>query len=78
MLTGISSKCEDNGTIIKSSKSPINDFQNITLKIGDYCIISYFKDFNNIYLCKALKSDANDNYEMHNLPIILKTMNSEG
>lgn len=78
MLTGISSKCEDKGTTIKSSESSIIDFQNITLTIGDYCIISYFKDFNNIYLCKAVKSDANDDYEMHNLPIIIKTMNSEG
>lgn len=78
MLTGISTNCENNGIIIKSCESSINWFQNITLTIGDYCIISYFKNFNNIYLCKAVKSDANDDYEMHNLPIILKTMNSEG
>ncbi|KAE9524914.1 hypothetical protein AGLY_014964 [Aphis glycines] len=77
IYNGISSKCEDKGTIIKSSESSIIDYQNITLTIGDYCIISYFKDFNNIYLCKAVKSDANDDYEMHNLPIIIKTMNSE-
>ncbi|XP_026818102.1 uncharacterized protein LOC113557019 isoform X2 [Rhopalosiphum maidis] len=72
----ISNKCENNDTIIKSSESFINSFENITLTTGDYCIVSYFKDFKNIYLCKAVKNEAND-YEMHNLPIILKTMDSK-
>lgn len=73
----ISNDCENNETIIKSNECLINNFHSITLTIGDYCIISYFKDFKNIYLCKAVESCKHDTYEMHNLPIVLKTMINE-
>lgn len=56
----------------------INDYQSITLRNGDYCIVSFFKDFKNIYLCKAVKNLENDDYSIHNLTIILNTMRSEG
>lgn len=74
--TEISNNCVNND--IKSNESLINDFHTIKLSSGDYCIVSYFKDFENIYLCKAIKNCENDCYEMHNLHIILKTMMSEG
>jgi len=64
--------------MIKSNESLINDFQTIKLRSGDYCIVSYFKDFKNIYVCKAIKNCEDDSYEIHNLHIILKTMMSEG
>ncbi|XP_029347622.1 uncharacterized protein LOC100166817 isoform X3 [Acyrthosiphon pisum] len=73
----ISNNCEQNDAIIKSNESLINDFQSIILRTGDYCIVSYFKDFKTIYLCKAIKDCEDDTYKMHNLPIILKTMDSE-
>ncbi|XP_022168298.1 uncharacterized protein LOC111032328 isoform X2 [Myzus persicae] len=73
----ISNNCENNDTIIKSNASLINDFQTIKLRSGDYCLVSYFKDFKNIFLCKAVKSCVIDGYEMHNTPIILKTLESE-
>lgn len=69
---------EQNDALIKSNESLINDFQSIILKSGDYCLVSYFKDFKTIYLCKAIKDCEDDTYKMHNLPIILKTMDSEG
>jgi len=78
LLTEIPSNCDNNDTIIKSNKSLINDFQTIELRSGDYCTVSHFKDFKNIYLCKAVKNCENNSYEMHNLPIILKTMESAG
>lgn len=55
----------------------INDFKNVTLENGEYCLVTYFKDFKNIYLSKAVKSTENI-YEMHNLDVILKTIQSEG
>jgi len=56
-----------------------NDYQSIKLENGDYCIISYFSDYKNIYVCKAVKNCTDDDsYEMHNMAIILKTMESEG
>jgi len=70
--------CEQNDSLIKSNEILINDFQSIILESGDYCLVSYFKDFKTIYLCKAIKDCEDDTYKMHNLPIILKTMDSEG
>lgn len=68
---------KNNETIIKSNQSFINDFQSIELENGDYCMVSYFEDFENIYLSKAIINQENV-YEVHNLSIILKTMDSKG
>ncbi|KAL4141977.1 hypothetical protein QTP88_004511 [Uroleucon formosanum] len=73
----ISNNCEQNDSKVQSNESLINDFQSIKLRSGDYCLVSYFKDFKTIYLCKAVKIRGDDVYEMHNLPIIVKTINSE-
>lgn len=55
----------------------INDFENIQLENGDYCFVTYFKDFKNIYLSKAVKGSDNL-FKSHNLSIIEKTLQSEG
>lgn len=55
-----------------------NDFPTITLENGDYCIISHFEDFKNIYLCEAVKCLNSDSYEMHNLEIVVRTMGNDG
>lgn len=47
------------------------------LESGDYCIVSYFKDFKNIYLCKAIKNVENA-YVMHNMDVIMQTSQSNG
>lgn len=67
-----------NNNIIKAKESSDNEFQSIALKNGDYCLVSHFENFNNIYLCLAVKNPTSDIYEIHNLDIIIKTMKSEG
>lgn len=77
----MSKKSENNEDTLKSKTSyecSTNDFQNISLENGDYCIVSYFKDLKNIYLCLAVKNSTNKFYEPHNVDIILKTMDSKG
>lgn len=56
-----------------------NLFKSISLNNGDYCLVSYFKDFQNIHLCKAVRSKEDLNlYKVHNSDIILKTLTSNG
>jgi len=53
----------------------IEEFENAKLKNGDYCIISFFKDFKNIYVCKAVK-DCNDSfYTNHEMDSLLNPTN---
>ncbi|XP_060853511.1 uncharacterized protein LOC132931636 isoform X2 [Rhopalosiphum padi] len=53
----------------------IKEFENAKLKNGDYCIISFFKDFKNIYVCKAVK-DCNDSfYTNHEMDSLLNPTN---
>jgi hypothetical protein len=59
-------------------KSVTNDFQIIKLENGDRCIVSYFKDFKNIYLCGAVKDNEKNSYKVHNYDIITKTLESTG
>lgn len=67
-----------NSNIIRTKESSDNEFLSIVLESGDYCLVSHFEDFKNIYLCLAVKNSTNDMYEIHNLDIIIKTMKSEG
>lgn len=63
--------------IQKKTESLNNNYQSIVLENGDYCIVSYFKDFKNIYVCKAIKNTENT-YEMHNIEVIVNTIQSDG
>lgn len=67
----------ENNVFDKTKKRLIDDFQNITLISGDRCLISFFKNFSNIYVCKAVKNDEN-NYESHNSNIVVKTLECTG
>lgn len=73
----ISNITENNEVMNDTKRCLSNDFENIVLKNGDFCIVTHFKDFKNIYLCKAVKNDA-DIYETHNMDIISKTLHSKG
>lgn len=76
---GISNDSDNNSIIHTEKESLIADFQTIKLENGDCCIVSYFEDFKNIHLCKAVKDCKNSSsYESHNLPIVLETMSSNG
>lgn len=73
----ISNTTENNEVMNDIKRCLSNNFENVTLKNGDYCIVSHFQDFENIFLCKAVKNYA-DVYEMHNMDIISKTSFSKG
>lgn len=60
----------------KTKGSFTNHFEYVTLRNGDFYIVSYFKDFKNIYLCKAM--EMNNSYVIHNSLIVLKTLKSKG
>lgn len=60
----------------KTKKRLVDDFEYVALTNGDLCIISFFKNFNNIHICKAVKNGQN--YDPHNTHIVLKTMSSTG
>lgn len=63
----------------EKENTTIESFKSILLKNGDYCLISDFTDFQNIYLCKAICSVIDsEQYETHNFDIIVKTMISKG
>lgn len=74
----ISNGNDNHSTINMQRKSLTTDFQTIKLENGDFCFVTYFKDFKNIYLCGAVKNDKTNSYDAHNLNIILKTMKSTG
>jgi len=64
--------CHKNNQVINESKEnlKIHEFENVKLKNGNLCIITYFKDFKDIYICKAGK-DLNDcsytNYDINSM-----------
>ncbi|VVC40574.1 Hypothetical protein CINCED_3A001375 [Cinara cedri] len=73
---GLSNKCLSEETKKPTEESSNNSFKSISLKNGDYCMLSHFEDFQNIYVCKAVCSKEDPNvYEMHNFDIIMKTIN---
>lgn len=80
MLGMLKNSCENNENTLKNKtkECSASDFQNVILKNGDYCIVTYFKDLKNIYLSKAVKDCTNNEYEGHNVHIILKTIKSQG
>lgn len=75
---GVGNKSENQGLINATKPSLINDFQNIQLENGDYCFVSYFEDFKNIYVCKAVKDYSDNSYKLHNISVIMETIQSEG
>lgn len=54
------------------------EWESVIIENGDYCIITHFKDFKNIYVCKAVMDQEDNTYKMHNMAIVLATLNSEG
>ncbi|KAE9525099.1 hypothetical protein AGLY_014513 [Aphis glycines] len=66
--------CHKNNQVINESKEnlKIHKFENVKLKNGNSCIITYFKDFKDIYICKAGK-DLNDcSYTNYDIISMLK------
>lgn len=61
------SNCNVNDEVINEFKKnlKIDDFENVKLKNGDYCIITYFKNFKDIYICKA-GNDFDGNFYTNN------------
>lgn len=51
---------------------------NVPFKNGDICIITYFEDFSDIYVCKALHNTSNKTYDMIGIDVVLMTMSSTG
>lgn len=67
-----------NDKLMNKIKDDLENFETISLENGDLCLISFFKDFKNIYVCKAIKDSSEDSYNIHNLEIILKTIENKG
>lgn len=67
-----------NNESMNKIKENLVDFEIISLENRDVCLISHFEDFKNIYVCKAIKDTSTNVYNMHNIEIILKTMESNG
>lgn len=71
------SKCNVNNEVINEFKEnlKINDFENAKLKNGDYCIITYFKDFKDIYICRAGNDFDVNFYTNDDINSMLKDIN---